>query len=116
MLTSQAVIDDIVKKINDELNIPIVSEETEGRWIASLLAKISPLVPEWALAAMSTFADGVTIEELQPLKEILVKEINKLLDLPGGLATPEWAEERLITFVIDAVLDYALHGKAVPQG
>jgi hypothetical protein len=111
MLTSTGVIDDLVKKLNAELNVPFVPESAEEKAIRWIVEKVAPHVPEWAVVAMATVADGVTKEDLEKLAEVLVGEINKLIDLPG---VPEMVESRLISFVVNGLLDYALEGKKIP--
>ncbi len=111
MLTSQGVIDDLVKKMNDEFNLPLVPESAEEFGIRWIVEKVAPLMPEWALVAMATLADGVTKDELKKLADVLVDELNKLIDLPG---TPEVIEGKLISFVVNGLLDYALEGNKIP--
>jgi hypothetical protein len=111
-VNSKPVIDDLVRKLNDQFNFPILSEESEAKGINWLVTKVAPHVPEWALVAMATVADGVTREELETLKTVLVGEINKLVDIPGA---PEMLEARLIGFVVDGLLEYALEGHVLPQ-
>jgi hypothetical protein len=111
MLTSTGVIDDLVKKLNAELDVPFVPESAEEKAIRWIVEKVAPHVPEWALVAMATVADGVTKEELEKLAEVLVAEINKLVDLPG---VPEVVEAKLISFVVNGLLDYALAGNKIP--
>lgn len=111
MLTSQSVIDDLVKKLNAELNIPFVPESAEETGIRWIVEKVAPHVPEWALVAMTTVAHGVTKEDLAKLAEVLVVEINKVVDIPG---VPEVVEEKLIGFVVNGLLEYALAGNKIP--
>lgn len=111
-IKSQTVIDDLVRKLNDQFNFPVLSEEAEAKGIHWLVEKVAPHIPEWALVAMATVADGVTKSELETLKTVLVEEVNKLVDIPGA---PEMLESRLIGFVVDGLLEYALEGHVLPQ-
>lgn len=111
MLTSTGVIDDLVRKLNTELDVPFVPESAEEKAIRWIVGKVAPHVPEWAVVAMATVADGVTKEELEKLAEVLVAEVNKLVDLPG---VPEMVEAKLISFVVNGLLDYALAGNKIP--
>ena len=105
------MIDDLIQKLNAEVNIPFVSEAREEGIIRWLVEKIQPHIPEWVLALMASAADGLTMEELKPHEDVIVAEINKLVDLP---ATPEVIEERLIRFVVRGLLEYACSGNAMP--
>lgn len=112
MFGSKPVIDDLVRKINENLDIPLVPEEVEAKGILWLVEKCTPHIPEWAIAAMATVADGVTMDELKTLAEVLTTEINKALDIPGA---PEFVEEKLIGLVVNGLLEYALHDHALPK-
>ena len=112
MLTSKPVIDDLIRKINENLDVPLVSESAEARGIQWIVEKCVPHVPEWALVAMATVADGVTMEELETLGKVLTEEINKALDIPGA---PEFVEEKLISLVVKGLLEYALQNNALPK-
>lgn len=111
MLTSQGVVDDLVRKLNAELDVPFVPESAEEKAIKWIVEKVAPHVPEWALVAMATTADGVTKEELTTLSAVLIAEINKLVDLPG---IPEMVEEKMIGFVVNGLVEYALEGNKIP--
>jgi hypothetical protein len=110
MLTS-VVVDDLVKKLNDQLDVPFVNEAREGAALYWLVERVSEKVPNWVLAFMSSAADGLTRDEVAKHEGVIVDEINKVLDLPG---TPEFVEDKLIRFVVKAILEYALVGSKVP--
>lgn len=110
MLTS-VVVDDLVKKLNAQLDIPFVNEAREGAALYWLVERVADKVPNWVLAFMSSAADGLTREEVAKHEDVIVNEINKVLDLPG---TPEFIEDKLIRFVVKAILEYAVKGFAAP--
>jgi len=110
MLTS-VVVDDLVKKLNDQFDVPFVNEAREGAALYWLVERVADKVPNWVLAFMSSAADGLTRDEVAKHEDVIVAEINKVLDLPG---TPEFIEEKLIRFVVKAILEYAVVGFAVP--
>jgi hypothetical protein len=110
MLTS-IVVNDLVKKLNDQLDIPFVNEAKEGAALYWLVERVSQKVPYWVLGFMDSAADGLTRDEVAKHEDIIVDEINKVLDLPG---TPEFIEEKLIRFVVKAILEYALVGMKAP--
>ena len=109
---SKPVVDDLVQKLNQSLDIPIVPESVEEQGIRWLVEKCTPHIPEWAIAAMATVADGVTMDELKPLSEVLTTEINKALDIPGA---PEFVEEKLIGLFVNGLLEYELNGHSLPK-
>ncbi len=102
---------DLVKKLNDQLDIPFVNEAKEGAALYWLVERVSQKVPYWVLGFMDSAADGLTRDEVAKHEDIIVDEINKVLDLPG---TPEFIEEKLIRFVVKAILEYALVGMKAP--
>lgn len=111
-MLASSVVTDLITKLNDQIDVPFVSEAKERSVIEWLVAKITPQIPEWILAFMATAADGLTMEEVQQHESVIVAEINKVVDLPG---TPEFIEEKLIAFIVHVILEYALHGNAAPS-
>jgi hypothetical protein len=111
MLTS-VVVNDLVKKLNDQLDIPFVNEAKEGAALYWLVERVSQKVPYWVLGFMDSAADGLTLDEVGKHENVIVDEINKILDLPG---TPEFIEDRLIRFVVKAILEYAVKGFEAPK-
>jgi hypothetical protein len=110
-MLSSTVVTDLINKLNDQVDVPFVSEDKERIAIEWLVGKIAPHVPEWLLAFMATAADGITVDEVRQHEEVIVAEINKIIDLPG---VPEFVEAKLIGFVVHGLLDYALKGNAIP--
>jgi hypothetical protein len=110
-MLKESVVTDLIDKLNAEVNVPFVSEAKERSVIEWLVGKITPHIPEWMLAFMSTAADGITVDEVMQHEAVIVAELNKLVDLPG---TPEFVEEKLIQFVVHAILEYSLKGNAIP--
>jgi hypothetical protein len=110
MLTS-VVVKDLVEKLNRQFDVPFANEAQEGAALYWLVDRVSQHVPNWVLAFVDSAADGLTLDEVSKHESVIVNEINKVLDLPG---TPEFVEERLIRFVVKAVLQYALVGMKAP--
>ena len=108
---TSVVVDDLVKKLNAQLDIPFVNEAKEGAALYWLVERVSAKVPNWVLALMDSAADGLTREEVAKHEDVIVDEINKVLDRPG---TPEFIEDKLIRFVVKAILEYAVTGFAAP--
>ena len=112
MLVTALVVEDIVKKLNTEFDLPFLSEQREEAILTWLVESVTPHVPHWVLAFMASAADGLTREELATHRDVIIVEVNKKLDLPG---TPDFVEERLIAFVVDAILEYAVKGFTAPK-
>ncbi len=112
-MLSTAITADLVKKLNDQTDIPFFNESQEGAAIQWLVDRVTPLVPDWIVAFMASAVDGLSVEELKVHKEIAIAQLNKLVDLPG---TPEFVEERLIRFVVNGLFDFSLKGNAAPKG
>ena len=108
---TSVVVDDLVKKLNAQLDIPFVNEAKEGAALYWLVDRVAAKVPNWVLAFMDSAADGLTLDEVSKHEDVIVDEINKVLDLPG---TPEFIEDKLIRFVVKAILEYAVKGFAAP--
>jgi len=109
-MLSSSVVTDLINKLNDQVDVPFVSEAKERAVIEWLVGKITPHIPEWVLAFMASAADGLSAEEVAHHEKVIVEELNKLIDLPG---TPEFVEAKLIGFVVHALLEYALQGNAI---
>lgn len=110
MLTS-VVVKDLVDKLNDQLDVPFANEAQEGAALYWLVDRVSQNIPLWVLTFMTSAADGLTSDEVAKHEDVIVAEINKVLDLPG---TPEFVEEKLIRFVVKAMLQYAVVGFKAP--
>lgn len=112
MFMAQAVVEDLVQKLNEQLNLPFIPEGQEERVIRWVVNLISPHVPDWVVAFMTSAADGLTMEELKKHEDVIVNEVNSLLDIPW---MPENLEELLIRPVIHQVLMYATEGNSIPD-
>ena len=111
MQASQVVIDDLVRKLNEETDLPFISEGTEEKVIRWAVETVAPHLPDYVVQFMASAADGLTDEEVKTFRTTIVREANKALDLPG---LPEFAEERIIAFVVDGILAYARQGSQKP--
>lgn len=110
-MLNEAVVEELVKKLNQELNVPFITEAQEERVIRWLVGLVAPKVPVWVLAFMSSVATGTTVEELKEHEDVIVAEVNKLVDVPW---TPENIEAALIRPIVHAILEYALVGNKMP--
>lgn len=112
-MLSNVIVKDIVRRLNEQTDIPFVNEAMEGDALLWLVERVNSAVPNWVLQFMVSAADGLTEEELKVHEDVIVAEINRIVDLPG---TPEFIEEKLIRFVTHAILEYARLGFMAPEG
>lgn len=110
MLT-EAVVNDLVNKLNAQVDIPFVGEATEAAAIKWLVERVTRHIPEWVVELMASAADGLDMADMKTHEAIIVEQINKLVDIPG---TPEFIEAKLIQFIVHGMLEYALSGNAAP--
>jgi|688.fasta_scaffold00458_45 hypothetical protein len=111
MLTG-AVVNDIVKKLNDATDIPFVSEAIEGLVIEKLVVLIDSHLPPWVAQFMASAADGLTVEELKVHEDVIVTDLCKRINMSKLL--PDFVEAKLIRYVVNAVLEYARVGFMAP--
>jgi hypothetical protein len=111
-MLSQAVIDDVVKKLNDATDIPFVGEPREAKWIATLVGLIDQHLPPWVVQFMASAADGLTDDELKVHENVIVADLCKRINLSKLL--PDFIEEKLIRYAVQGVLAYAKVGNEKP--
>lgn len=111
-MLNQKVIDELVAKINFELDVPFVPEGQEERVIRWAVGLVSPHIPVWVLGFMSSLSDGLTMDELELHLEEIVRQVNGFLDIPW---VPETIEASLIRPVVRHLLEYALAGAKMPE-
>jgi hypothetical protein len=100
----------ILDKINDELDLPFVSEEKEGEAIEFLVGKVIDFVPVDLLPLVFDALDGLTRDELARHKAAIVDSVNTRIDIPYVW---EGVEADMIGMVVDAVLNPLLIDESV---
>ena len=100
----------ILDKINDELDLPFVSEEKEGEAIEFLVGKVIDFVPVNLLPLVFDALDGLTRDELALHKAAIVDSVNSRIDIPYGW---EAVEADVIGMGVDAVLNPLLIDESV---
>ena len=110
MLTKESV-DALVIKLNAELNIPFATEGQEERILRWAVNLVSAVLPEWVVPFLESAADGLSALDIIQHEETLIKELNKLIDIPY---IPEAMEAAVIRPVVHAILEYALVNKQLP--
>lgn len=100
----------ILDKINDELDLPFVSEEKEGEAIEFLVGKVIDFVPVDLLPLVFDALDGLTRDELARHKDAIVDSVNSRIDIPYVW---ESVEADVISMVVDAVLNPLLIDESV---
>lgn len=112
LVFSTAAVDQLVLVLNEQLDLPFVPENQEARVIRWAVNLVIPKIPEWVLPFLVSAADGLTPEDIALHEDNIVREVNRLVDVPW---TPESMEEMLIRPVVHAILQYALQGNALPE-
>lgn len=100
----------IIQRINDELDLPFVSEEKEGEAIEFLVGKVIDFIPVDLLPLVFDALDGLTQDELELHRENIVDAINSRIDIPYVW---ESVEADVIGMVVDAVLKPLLFDESV---
>lgn len=101
---------DMVKRINEELDVPFIPESMEAIAISWAVDRIYPAIPDWVLPNLYNSLDGLNEDELADLQKVVVQEVNKRVDIPY---MPEAIESQLIAAVVDALLSFAVKGKSL---
>lgn len=107
-----AVVDDVVKKLNDATDVPFVSEVIEGKVIEKLVTLVDSHLPPWVAQFMASAADGLSVEELKVHEDVIVVDLCKRINMSKLL--PDFVEAKLIRYVVNAVLEYARVGFMAP--
>jgi len=101
----------IAQKVNNEINLPFLSEEKELivfakiiKWIDKQLYK---LLPNEYYELVQDSSNGISKEEAEKLKERLAPLINEAVDIP---VIPEKLEEKLIGLVLGVIIDAMVNG------
>lgn len=100
----------ILDKINDELDLPFVSEEREGEAIEFLVGRVIDFIPVDLLPLVFDALDGLTRDELALHKDAIVDSVNSRIDIPYVW---ESVEADVIGMVVDAVLNPLLIDESV---
>ena len=97
-------------RVNEEVGVPFVGEETERRILELVLTPILDRVPVQLLPLMLSAADGLTSDELAEHIDSLSDFVNTLVDIPY---VAEALEGRLIELVLRSALSPLLSGSSV---
>lgn len=102
----------LIDAINDSLDLPVLSEETEGHLIEKALGEMIDYVPPilWPILADAT--KGVNIELLRRVVTALSQVIIDMLPLPW---LPASVKANLVTQFSNLLIERAQHGMALPQ-
>lgn len=117
---TRVLIQVVVRKVNEEVDLAFVSESKEERMISKIVDKIVPKVEPSLLAIMPTVYVNcikLALDETIPLKdrrnqisdqlraelsEPLARELNERIDIP---VLPEGLEGKLLNVVSNKVID-----------
>jgi hypothetical protein len=107
----------IVDKVNEKINVPIIGERAEAKFIRKGIERILKLLeenlPEEVFQLLDDAAAGVEpSEDLQGIKENTVDFLNKEINLP---IVGEEFEKTLFTEVVDLIFDALQKGKKLGE-
>ncbi len=116
MILDDAQIDWITAKVNEKINVPILGEKAEGKFIRKallkVLAKLEQELPPEVLRLITDAAEGVNPgDDISEIKANTVDFLNKEINLP---ILNEKKEAELFTIVVDLLFDAMQKGKSVP--
>lgn len=100
----------IIARINDELDLPFISEEVESDYIEMVVGKVIDFIPVDLLPLVFDALDGLTREELESHRTPIVSAVNARIDIPYVW---ESVEGDIIGMVVDAVLEPLLIDESV---
>lgn len=111
MLASQSVIDDLVRKLNATTDVPIFDEGQEEVGIRYAVEAVAPHVPDYVLQFMEDAMDGLSDDEVELYRTLVIEGTLKKFDIRG---VPKFVERQVVTFVVDGILEYAMKGSKKP--
>ena len=107
----------IVEKVNEKINVPIIGEKAEAKFIKKGVERILKLLeenlPEEVFQLLDDSAEGVEPGmDLQEIKANTVDFLNKEINLP---IVGEEFEKSLFTEVIDLIFEALQKGKKLGE-
>ena len=105
-MLSDAQITQLADKINEKVNIPILSERREQKIIENLLRRVDDEIAKHLPPALqdiwNKLDDGINAAEAEELGDELTKLINEKLDIP---LLNEQQEEKVLGTIVDLVME-----------
>jgi hypothetical protein len=101
---------EILKRVNAELDVPFVGEDTEALVLGMIISPLLNKVPVRLLPLMLDSIDGLSAEEFESHVDGLADFINELVDVPY---VAEMLEGRLIRVVLRSALSPLLKGESL---
>jgi hypothetical protein len=92
----------LVERINMDLNIPFLNEDSEQKLLATAVDRYSKILESILPAGLIDTLTGEDPEGVAHMKEYLIGRLNGRINIPG---LSEEREEELITTLIDIYLD-----------
>lgn len=101
---------EILKRVNEELDVPFVGEDTEALVLGMIISPLLNRVPVRLLPLMLDSLDGLSREEFESHVDSLTDAINELIDVPY---VAEMLEGRLIAVALRSALSPMLKGESL---
>lgn len=96
------LVEELVDKINVELNVPLIDEGQEAKCIRWIVDSLLQVVPEEYLQMFAGIIDGVSAAEAKYIKRHCVQLLNAKIDIPW---MSERAEEMIFAPVVSNLVD-----------
>jgi hypothetical protein len=100
----------LLKRVNEEISVPFIGEDTEALIIATVLTPALERIPVRLLPLLLDATDGLTEAEFEKHVDDLADFANELVDIPY---VAEALEGRLISMVLRSALSPLLKGSSV---
>ncbi len=99
-------VESLAKKVNKEINFPIIGEEREGKILVKIIVKVDNFLydnlPNEIYDLFRSLKDGISQEEAKLLARRLAKLANKKIDVPF---IPESLEFVLFNLIIGLIVN-----------
>lgn len=102
----------LVDAINDQLDVPFITEEVEGELIDRALGQIIDYIPVAFWPILADAADGLDIEVIRKFADALTKIIVDKINIPY---IPHSMRVALITNVMNLLVERLQNGMALPK-
>lgn len=110
--TSQFTRQNLVDAINDQLDVPFITEEVEGQLIDRALGQIIDYIPVAFWPILADAARGIDIEVIRKFADALTRIIVDSIDIPY---IPHSMRIALITNVMNLLVERLQNGMALPK-
>jgi hypothetical protein len=110
--TAQFTRQNLVDAINDQLDVPFITEDVEGQLIDRALGEIIDYIPVAFWPILADAAKGIDIEVIRKFSDALTRIIVDNINIPY---IPHSMRMALITNVMNLLVERLQNGMALPK-